>query len=310
VLTGMGGIGKSTVALATAESARALGWRVWWVTATDTASLNGGILEVLGQLGAPESVTAPVREGEPIAPDRAWEFIVNSRTAGRRWLLVFDDADNPVVLAGAGTATPGDGTGWLRPDVPGMIVVTTRHRDQRTWGQKVRVRELRLLDDGIAADVLNDLAPHLREDAKEPAMDLARRLGGLPLALHLAGSYLASPFTRWHSFAAYLEALDSEGLPDVLADLDDLGAQARVTVTRTWELSLDALAADGRPLLFLLSCYAAATPIPAMLLKPDLLTAIFIPVDPAWAVTSPRTTPGTGTGGVGTRPCTVSSLSV
>jgi hypothetical protein len=284
VLTGMGGIGKSTVALATAESARARGWRVWWVTATDTASLTGGILEILGQLGTPESVTGPAREGEPTAPDRAWEFIVNSHIAERRWLLVFDDADNPAVLAGAGAATPRDGTGWLRPDVPGMIVVTTRHRDQRTWGQKVRVRELRLLDDDLAADVLNDLAPHFREDAKGPAMDLGRRLGGLPLALHLAGSYLASPFARWHSFAAYLEALDSDGLPGVLADLDDLGAQARVAVTRTWELSLDALAADGlpqaRPLLFLLSCYAAATPIPAVLLDPDLLTAILIPGEP------------------------------
>ena len=67
VLAGMGGVGKSTVALAAAQAARSRGWRVWWVTATDTASLAGGMLEILFQLGAPETVTGPVREGAPAA---------------------------------------------------------------------------------------------------------------------------------------------------------------------------------------------------------------------------------------------------
>jgi len=275
VLTGMGGLGKSTVALAVADTALARGLRAWWITATDTASLTGGMLEVLAQLGAPESVTRLVQEGAPTAPERAWDFVSGSRAAGKRWLLVFDDADNPAVLAAAGKEDPADGTGWLRPGLPGMVMVTTRRRDPRIWGRKVQQRELEPLDDEVAADVLGDLAPLLREHAREPAKDLGHRLGGLPLALHLAGTYLASPFARWHSFADYLQALDSDGLASALADLDDPSAQARVTITRTWELSLDALAADGRPqalrLLFLLSCYAPVTPIPTALLQPQLL---------------------------------------
>jgi len=278
VLTGMGGLGKSTAALAIADTALARGFRVWWVTATDTAALTGGMLEVLGQLGAPESVTRLVREGAPTAPDRAWEFIGRSRAAGKRWLLVFDDADNPAVLAAAGKDNPADGTGWLRTGLPGMVIVTTRRRDPRVWGRKAQLRELEPLDNEAAADVLADLAPLIREDTQESAKDLANRLGGLPLALHLAGTYLASPFARWHSFSDYLQALDSEGLASALADLDDPSAQARVTITRTWELSLDGLAAEGRPqtlrLLFLLSCYAPVTPIPTALLQPHLLTDI------------------------------------
>ena len=50
VLTGMGGLGKSTVALAVADDALARGWQVWWITATDAASLTGGMLEVLAQI--------------------------------------------------------------------------------------------------------------------------------------------------------------------------------------------------------------------------------------------------------------------
>jgi tetratricopeptide (TPR) repeat protein len=283
VLTGMGGLGKSTVALAVADTALARGFRVWWITATDTASLTGGMLEVLAQLGAPESVTRLVQQGAPTAPDRAWEFVGGSRATGKRWLLVFDDADHPAVLAAAGKDGPADGTGWLRPGLPGMVMVTTRRRDPRIWGHKVQLRELEPLDDEMAADVLGDLAPLIRDDARKSAEDLGHRLGGLPLALHLAGTYLASPFARWHSFADYLQALDSDGLASALADLDDPSAQARVTITRTWELSLDALAADGRPqalpLLFLLSCYAPVTPIPTALLQPHLLSDILLPGD-------------------------------
>ena len=40
VLAGMGGLGKSTVALAAAEAAQARGCRVWWVTAADAASAS------------------------------------------------------------------------------------------------------------------------------------------------------------------------------------------------------------------------------------------------------------------------------
>jgi CRP-like cAMP-binding protein len=282
VIAGMGGLGKSTVALAVAAMAKARGWRVWWVTATDTASVTGGMLEVLRELGAPESVTAPVREGAPTAPGRAWGFLNSAHAADGRWLLVFDGADRPAVLAAAGTLTPADGTGWLRPDPLGMVIVTTRNRDPRVWGTRVALRELRPLDPASAAGVLTDLAPGAADPAGgRQARDLARRLGGLPLALHLAGAYLGSPFARWASFDEYHKALDGVELPAALTDIEEPGADARATIQRTWDLSLDALAADGRPqarpILLVLSCYAPATPIPAALLQPWPLAGLLGP---------------------------------
>src|SRR6266702_2726690 len=142
VIAGMGGLGKSTVALTAARMARERGYRVWWVRAADSALLTSGMLEVLRELGAPESVTVPVREGARTAPERAWEFLNGDHVGGRRWLLVFDDADNPAVLAGADATTPADGTGWLRADPAGMVIVTTRLRDPQVWGTRVTLREL------------------------------------------------------------------------------------------------------------------------------------------------------------------------
>jgi CRP-like cAMP-binding protein/tetratricopeptide (TPR) repeat protein len=285
VIAGMGGVGKSTVALAAARAAKARGWRVWWVTAADTASLTGGMLEVLRELGAPESVTVPVREGAPTAPGRAWDFLNgHHHAAAGKWMLIFDGADNPAVLAAppapgvAAPQAPADGTGWLRADPAGMVIVTTRNRDARVWGAGVVLRELRSLDEAAAAEVLRDLAPRVADPTGEQARQLAGRLGGLPLALHLAGAYLASPFARWASFDGYRMALDSVELPAALRDIESPGADPRATIQRTWDLSLDALAADGRPqarpLLLVLSCCAAATPIPASLLRPQPLATM------------------------------------
>jgi hypothetical protein len=70
------------------------------VNASDAASLTGGMLEVLAQLGAPESVLRPVREGTATAADRAWEHLNSGHRAGRKWLLVPAPAPRPTLAAG------------------------------------------------------------------------------------------------------------------------------------------------------------------------------------------------------------------
>ena len=178
VIAGLGGLGKSTVALTAARMARERGYRVWWVRAADSALLTSGMLEVLRELGAPESVTAPVREGARTAPERAWEFLNRDHGAGRRWLLVFDGADNPAVLAGADAGTPADGTGWLRADPAGIVIVTTRVRDPQVWGTRVTLRELKPLDDEAGAEVLRDLAPEVADPGGREARELSAAWAG------------------------------------------------------------------------------------------------------------------------------------
>ena len=273
----MGGLGKSTVALAAAQEAQSRGWRVWWVTATDPTSLIGGMLEILRELNAPDEVTGPVSEGAPTAADRAWKFLNGSHLAGWQWLLIFDNADDPAVLAAPGAASPGNHVGWLRPDPRGAVIVTTRHRDPRAWGYGIAVRELQPLDKDAAAKVLADLAPEIRDPDGRQARELGERLGGLPLALHVAGSYLGSEFARWHTFADYHHALDSAELRAILDDLGDSADGPRTDIQRTWGVSLEAVAAgypQARLLLFLLSCYAPTTRIPVTILRPDVLSGL------------------------------------
>ena len=268
VIAGMGGLGKSTVALTAARMARERGYRVWWVRAADSALLTSGMLEVLRELGAPESVTVPVREGARTAPERAWEFLNGDHHAGRRWLLVFDNADNPAVLAGADAGTPADGTGWLRPDPAGLVIVTSRVRDPRVWGAGLR----------CASCGRWTTRPAPRCCATWP------RRWPIPAAARRASCPAAWAACRWRCTwraptwghrsragppsTATARPWTAFELPAALTDIEDRGADIHATVQRTWDLSLDALAAEGRPqarpLLLVLSCFAPADPHPGL----------------------------------------------
>jgi predicted enzyme related to lactoylglutathione lyase len=92
--------------------------------------------------------------------------------------------------------------GWLRRTGRGLVVVTSRVRDASIWGRDAEVREVLLLSEQEAAQVLLDLAPNAADaddhGREQQARELARQLGYLPLALHLAGTYLGNPGGREH----------------------------------------------------------------------------------------------------------------
>jgi tetratricopeptide (TPR) repeat protein len=294
VIAGMGGAGKSTVALALADHAGRRRWHrrrlVWWVSAADLISLTGGMATIARLLGATQADLDAVSSASADGPDRLWSLLERARPG---WLLIIDNADEPSILgapsrtqdgagselAGHGGERVGDGTGWMRPSVRGLVLVTSRDADSGTWGRDARVHRIESLQDTDSAQVLLDLAPGA--GTGEELLALARRLGGLPLALHLAGTYLGSDFRRWTSATDYQHALEASDPAQVLTALSTSEDDPRLVVTQTWEISLDGLAAHGlpqtRPLLRLLCCFAFATPIPVALLVPELLDRVLTP---------------------------------
>ncbi|MEV7010477.1 FxSxx-COOH system tetratricopeptide repeat protein [Streptosporangium sp. NPDC051022] len=285
VLVGMGGAGKSTVAAALADRLRRrrLGRRphVWWISAVDVSTLTTGLITVARSLGASPADRTVISLGRSDGPDRLWALLERSR---RRWVLIFDNADDADVMSvsdrnapseGGARAETGSGRAWLRPSRRGLVIVTSRNSDRRTWGRDARLIPVGPLDETSAARVLSDLAPGA--GSPHAARELARRLGHLPLALQLAGRYLGSSFARWRDFSAYLEALNRNEALDTMG-FPDLRANTRTLIMRTWELSLDDLASAGtpqaRPLLRLLSCFAPVAPVPWEILDPVMLTEL------------------------------------
>ncbi|GAA1217712.1 tetratricopeptide repeat protein [Kitasatospora nipponensis] len=259
VLHGLGGCGKTAVAYTLFQHATTEAGRIGlWVNASDSASLRSGMLAVAADRGATDGELTGARSGLRPAADLVWHYLDRS---DQPWLLVLDNADTPEILR--------DG-GWLRTSAAGTVVVTTRQAAPRWW-PSAELLQFGVLPRQDAALVLRDLAPHA--GSVEDAAQVADRLGRLPLALTLAGGFLAHQVISPWTLADYGRQLTSGPHPDPI-DLIDQGASAigdgsRHLLSRTWQISVDALAAQGLPesghLLRLLACWAS-DPLPLALL--------------------------------------------
>ncbi|MFI0963657.1 tetratricopeptide repeat protein [Streptomyces sp. NPDC021080] len=268
VLCGLGGSGKTAIALELACERLGRGQRVWWVDARQGSTLEAGLRAVGRQAGASED---ELRAGD--TADVLWSCLARYE---RPWLLVVDNADEPALLDGPGKLS--EGTGWIRLPAAGRgsILVTTRDSTRQTWGGACALHPVLPLTGEGVTDAARILRDHAGDAAGswDDARHLARRLGGLPLALRLAGTYLAdanavpAPYREPDTpmdFRSYQATLD-RGLEHV-----DRGS----VIDQTWAMSLKLLEQRGlplaRPLLRLIATFADA-PLPyTLLLTPRTL---------------------------------------
>lgn len=262
VLHGMGGSGKTAIAAEVFHAAEAAGMTALWVVAADRIGLRRGMLAVAAELGADPADLRAAHEGRMAAADLVWRHLARARD----WLLVIDKADNPELL-----------DGWLRPSRTGTVLVTTRRARAVQW-QGAVLHPLDVLPPEDAALVITDFAPG--RGTPQDALDLANRLGRLPLALRLAGSYLERQALETWSLNDYRARFERDGtfLADQGAELpyvEDPGAlitegELRQRLSWTWQITLDDLDARGLPeattLMRLLSCWSPA-PVPRAVLS-------------------------------------------
>ncbi|MEW1632102.1 tetratricopeptide repeat protein [Streptomyces sp. NPDC089173] len=270
VVCGAGGLGKTTLAAEAAAQALAQGQVVVWIRwRDDPEQLGQDLAQAAHILGLPESRLEEARMGRVSLVDAVWKHLAD--VTG--WLIVIDNVDTPARV-GPGSGPPAAYRGWLRPHGSGVLLVTSRDTTRQTWGPDADLIHLQPLADDAGGAVLLDAAPHAGTEAEA----LAARLGGLPLALNAAGTYLSVPTSRYRTFTAYQHALEAEfgdllgaEHPGAAAD----PAVARRVVRHTWDISLDQLHRDGytlaRPVLQLLALLEPA-PIPRTLMTPELVT--------------------------------------
>lgn len=182
VLEGLGGCGKTTVALQLAAEAHARHLDVYWISAATREGISTGMQWVARRLGVDEGLIQAAWSGQESATDLVWAAL---DAAPLPWLLVVDNADQPQWLCSGGA--PGDGTGWVRPSPAGLALVTTRAGGPEPWGAEAQRHTVEALSPEHGGEVLMDLAPDA--GSAVDAERLSERLGGLPLALWLAGSF-------------------------------------------------------------------------------------------------------------------------
>ncbi|MGW6638250.1 tetratricopeptide repeat protein [Streptomyces cyaneofuscatus] len=268
VLQGFGGSGKTSIVLEAVirlHEQRAEPEQVWWLDARREPSLIAGITVLARKIGMrPHEL-----RGEDIA-DALWGRLA---VLPYRWVLVLDSAEEPSLLDGPGKLA--SGTGWLRPHLApeGAVIVTTRRGSVGEWGGQAVFHALGPLPVADAGTVLLDHTGPAGGTRRQAEL-LGRRLGGLPLALRMAGSYLAEVIgmpETFHdpdapvNFADYLRVLERGSAP----------TGALQAVTETKRLSVELMERRGFPLagrlLRLLASFADAPIPPTLLLRPAAL---------------------------------------
>jgi len=241
-LTGLGGAGKTSVAVEYAHRHLDQVGVAWQLPAEDATVLAAGFAELAAQLGTGGAAGG----GDPVAAVHS----VLAACPGE-WLLIFDNA-------------PGQGPvrAFVPPAGKGRVLITSQ---SAVWprGQAV---EVPVLGTEVAAVFLVNRAG---DPDSQAAAALAAELGGLPLALEQAGAYIEAAGT---TLTGYLAMFDDRRA-DLLARGETAGHPAHVAATLGLALSRlgdEAPAAAG--LLRLLACLAPE-PVPLALLLSDAQVA-------------------------------------
>ncbi len=202
---GMGGVGKTTLAVEYANRFRGLYDGVWWCPAETRAGLMTSLAALATKLEAASPEEADVEKAAQAALRRLAE-------QGDIWLLVYDNVASPEEIDG------------LLPAAGARALITSRFLDWSDWADEV------LLDVLPIADATAFLEGRAGRNDETGARTLAEALGRLPLSLNHAA---ATCKRTQMSFAAYAAKASS------LIEAAPRGAPYPRSVAATFDLAID-----------------------------------------------------------------------
>jgi tetratricopeptide (TPR) repeat protein len=252
-LFGLGGVGKTQLANEYVHRFMADYDLVWWISAEHTEDVVASLAELAIRLGVPSSQDMALSCQEALQ-------MLGSAATGDRWILVFDNADDPAQL-----------TPYFPVGGGGHILITSRNQ---AWAQQGA---------SLAVDVFlrEESVEHLRQRAPglspEEAEQVAVAVGDLPLAIVQAAAWLAETATP---VADYLEQLAHQ-TTDVLGL--NQPADYPQPVAATWNISIARLRkrSPASARLLELCAFFAPEPISSQLLYSKEMIDALKPYDPA-----------------------------
>jgi tetratricopeptide (TPR) repeat protein len=246
-LHGLGGVGKTRLAIEYAWAREADYSALLFVRADSPAALNANLAALAGA----SVLDLPEKEAREDAAKI--EAVLRWLGANPTWLMILDNVDDP----GAVKAVT-----ELMPRLKGGHVIVTARASN--FPATVRKLEVDVLDEDAATQFLLERTADDRQRAKDDeaqAHTLAHELGGLALGLEQAGAHIA---TDRIGFARYLK-LWSESREKALAWADATVTGSDRTLATTWATSVARLSPESRRLLDRLAMLAP-NPIPYSLL--------------------------------------------
>jgi tetratricopeptide (TPR) repeat protein len=250
VLHGLGGIGKTQLAIAYAKRHKDDYSGIFWLNIKDEDSLKQSFAKVARQISRKYPLAIRLRNvdtnenlDEVVDAVKAWL----SLPYNTRWLIIYDNYDNPK-LPGHTDPKTVDIRNFFPESYHGSIIITTRSSQVRN-GHSIHIHKLGNMDDSL--EILSNVSRRegLRNGKNflhfgnidltlilDPdAITLARELDGLPLALATAGAYLDQVAV---SLSDYLR-LYKQSWAQLQESSPELDSYEDRTLYSTWQISFD-----------------------------------------------------------------------
>ncbi|MEM9265723.1 MAG: tetratricopeptide repeat protein [Cyanobacteria bacterium P01_F01_bin.13] len=254
-ISGLGGIGKTQIAVEYAYRHRNDYQAIFWVRAEAELEIHTSFVEIAQLLNLPQQ-----NAQDPEGAIRAVKLWLENHSA---WLLILDNADKPENLA------------QFRPrQGQGHIVLTSRAQTFDNFGIARPISLLKM----SASEAVTFLFKRSGREAntiteQEAAKILANELGYLPLALEQASAFILRRKLR---FNTYLNQYRKQRLKLLERQLPTMGNEQQIgdasqplrPVQTTWQLNFDAVQNDNPASaeLLKLSAFVAPDIIPYELL--------------------------------------------
>ena len=253
VISGMGGIGKTELATQYVHRSIDTYEIIWWIRAEHRDRIRDALVKLGQRLELRQATTDSPR-------DRTVAAVLEALQSGAwpRWLLIFDNAANPLDLQK-----------YIPPSQPtGHVVITAR---QPNWPSFIRADSIEVppFTDAESVSFLRRTVPGLAEanglagveDERRisEAKRLATTLGHLPIAVEHAAAYLAETAQSVEEYMVRFTENAHQLLSEQPTD-SDLPAP----VSGTWAMSSSLLTPDAEH-LFNLCSFFSPEPIAAEL---------------------------------------------
>ncbi|KAA2265118.1 tetratricopeptide repeat protein [Solihabitans fulvus] len=234
-LHGLGGVGKSQLAIEYAYRYQSKFDVIWWIPAERSVQIANALVELGQRLNLRAGAAANIAVQPVLDALRGG----GHRKIPPNWLLVFDNADNPA------TVLP-----YLPTGGPGRILVTSRNSQ---WLSIARPLEVDVFRRQESVQLLQRRGPELTDDE---AGRLAEALGDLPLAIAQAAAWRAETGMPADEYLELLAEKQVE-LLSVPGALD-----YPTSVAAAWNLSLEQLEKKNPSALRILQTCAFFAPEP------------------------------------------------